>query len=600
MLDNKILKNRLISRRTFLIIFGKIFLFFLLLIRLIYLQFFKKDEFEELSRKNRLSLLIIPPLRGLLKDKNNKILAENQNSFSVKLDRRQVKNYQESLAKLFLLLNYDEEKKQLIIEKVKKSSIRIPVTLDINLSWNDVAKIEERLFELPGIFVESNDIRSYADLSMSHIIGYVGKASENDIKEYDYKFLPELQVGKTGIEKKYENILSGKIGYRQMEVNAHGLYISEVSRVEPVAGKDLILNIDIELQNEIYKMLDQRGASVVVSDVKTGGILSLVSAPTYDSNKFIGGVSHKYWNSLRGDIYKPLINKSIQSQYPPGSTFKIVTILAALENGLDYRTKFNCSGSIQLGNHKFNCWNKNGHGQLDMMGGIRHSCNCYMYNIALAIGHQPIIEMARRLGLGKKTGVDLPSEVKGFVPDRKWKLNNFKYDWSKGDSLNMSIGQGALLVTPIQLVNLISSIANGGMLNTPRIIDPFLNNINQDLSEDLTLENIDLKIKKDHIDFIQRGLFEVINVKGGTGFFNRSNRFNYAGKTGTAQVKAKKNAADDLSRNDIEWAHRNHGLFVGFAPFENPKYAISVVADHGGSGSGAAAPIAKKIFELLI
>ena len=571
----------------FILAGGKVAALSALLARMFYLQLVRGNEYQSLSDKNRISLVMISPERGLIKDRNDIIIAENRPSFSLKLDRKQTKSYTKSLEMLFDLLSLQGDVQKKIYEKLRKISYRAPINILEDISWQQVALIEERIYDLPGIYIERSTLRKYNfSEACAHVTGYIGKISPEDQNEQKLNS-DEFQVGKSGLEKKYEETLQGKLGYRKIEVDAHGLYVNQIDRVDSISGNILNLNLHVELQEYIYRILEPSGSSVVVMDVNNGGILALCSMPTFDPNKFVGGISTAYWKQLINDPFKPLINKTNQTQYPPGSTFKLITILAALEAGvLPSHTVF-CSGYVMLGNKTFNCWHHSGHGHLDMVNAIKHSCNCYMYNIGKLIGAEKILSVARRFGYGVPTGMDLPSEAEGFVPDRKWKIKNFKFDWSLGDSFNIAIGQGAMLSTPIQQAKVVAAFANGGKLVKPRI------------SMSCEEEIIDLEIDKNHLDIIKEGMFKVINEDGGTARASMPYNVIMAGKTGTSQVQAKRNANDDLSKSSVKWKKRNHALFAGFAPYVNPKYAISVIVDHGGGGARAAAPIAKKICEFL-
>lgn len=587
MLDREVFRNQLISRRTFILASCKGGILSALLARMFYLQLIKGDEYQVLSDKNRISLVMIAPERGVIKDRNEIRIAENRPSFFLKLDRKQTKSYKKSLEMLFDILTLEDDVKKKIYEKLKKTSYRAPINILEDISWEQVSLIEERIYDLPGIYIESSTLRKYNYGEIcSHITGYVGKMSQEDQNEFKLSSA-EFQIGKSGVEKKYEEKLQGKLGYRKIEVNAHGLYINQIEKVDSVIGETLNLNINFELQDYIHKIMDPVGSSAVVMDVRNGEIIALCSMPTFDPNEFVGGISANYWKKLINDPYKPLINKVTQTQYPPGSTFKLITTLAALEAGIDPSHQVFCSGHTTIGNKRFNCWFHSGHGNLDMVGAIKHSCNCYMYNIGKLIGAEKILSVAKKFEYGKATNIDLPDEVRGFVPDRKWKLKNFKFDWSLGDSFNIAIGQGALLSTPIQQARVIAAFANGGKLLKPRI------------SNRCEAEIIDLNINPKHLEIIRDGMFKVINEDGGSARGSKALNVILAGKTGTSQVQAKKNVNDDLSRTSIKWERRNHALFAGFAPFDDPKYAISIIVDHGGGGARAAAPIAKKICEFL-
>lgn len=588
MLDKKTLGKQLMTRRTFVIGSGKLGLLFLLAGRMFYMQFIKKDEYKTLSDKNRIKTIVINPVRGQIFDINNKLIAKNNNCFHLFLDKNGNPHFSLEIQLMTEILELDEEQIKEINRRIKKADRRIPTIIADCIEWNQVAAIEERRSEFKAIFVDIGYNRYYkVGIATSHLIGYLGRPRENTNNSHGF-IDKNFKVGKNGIERFYETDLRGEFGYKRIEVNAHGKYVRELSKSSSIAGKDLYLNIDSELQSKIMPYLSEQGCSTIVVDCKTGGILLCASSPTYDPNKF-NKLSSKYWNSLISNPYKPLIDKTTRSLYPPGSIFKIITILAALEVGINPQDKIICSGGPMLGGNSFRCARSRGHGPLNMIDAIKYSCNIYIYEIARQIGADKIIEVAKKFGFGELTNIDMPGELSGFVPTRAWKENKYGRKWSLGDTLNLSIGQGFLLSTPIQLARLITAIASNGKLFTPKIaVAP--------------TEYTQINLKEEHLDIIKTALYNTMNTPGGTGYFSRINykSMSMAGKTGTAQVIAKKSVSDNLSRQDIAWKRRNHAIFSGYAPFNNPKYAISIYYDHGGGGGRAAAPIAKKIMQLVM
>jgi penicillin-binding protein 2 len=448
---------------------------------------------------------------------------------------------------------------------------------------------QENSYMLPGVIVQEAQIRLYLeDFSLSHILGYIGRITE---KEKDTLYLThavDLNVGKGGVEKIYESPLRGDFGWKEVESNAFGADIRELSYHESKDGQNITLTINKALQQYIYELCKDLVATVVVSEVTNGNIVSLISTPSFDNNKITNSADKSYWKKLSNDPNKPFINRAIQSLYPPGSTFKVVTILAALKAGISKDMIFNCKGKIFLGNSTFRCWNRSGHGPLDMKGALVHSCNCYIYNIAKIIGHDQIIQIAKMLGLGKKSQIDLPFEKEGIVAGIDWKKKITGKSWSLGDTYNLSMGQGFLSVTALQMSSLINCIATKGKIFEPRIC------------HDKLISERTIDLPKTYFDFLHDALFCVVNEQGGTAFKNRNYQPSeiFSGKTGTSQVMAKKHDTDDLSSITKPWHHRNHGIFIGFNS-NNPKHSVSIIVEHGGSGSAAAAPIAQKIFQRL-
>lgn len=582
MRNKDILGKQLVSRRTFIIGIGKIALLFLLAGRMFYMQFIKKDEYKTLSDKNRIKMIILVPLRGQIYDCNKKIVAKNNTCFRLLLDKNVTPKYCSEITLIAHILELEPEQIEEIQSKAKKGGHRVPVLIIDCLGWQQISTIEERKPDLKSIFIDTGFNRYYKnDLAMAHILGYMGPAKDEEQKAFGV-INESFKVGKAGIENYYETILRGEFGYKQIEVNAYGKYVRQLVTNASTPGKDIVLNIDSEIQSEAMSALSSQGSSAVVMDCNNGKILVLSSSPSFDPNNF-NKLSNKYWQELISSPYKPLINKTINSLYPPGSIFKIITAFAALEYGIDPEERVNCSGGPLLGGNSFRCARSGGHGLLNMTEALQHSCNSYMYITARKIGADLIIDIAKKFGFGKQTGIDLPGELAGFVPTKKWKEKNNK-KWTLGDTLNLSIGQGFLLCTPLQIARLMAAVASDGKLFTPRLA-----------SDSSQYEQIN--IKQEYFDIIKTALYQVINAPGGTGYLGKINYkdIKMAGKTGTAQVQSKKSASDNLSRVDIAWNRRNHAIFGGFAPFNDPKFAISVYFDHGGSGGRSAAPIAKKI-----
>ncbi|WP_341793941.1 MULTISPECIES: penicillin-binding protein 2 [unclassified Rickettsia] len=589
MLNKKILHDQLVSRRAFLIGIGKLGLLSFLGVRMFYLQLIKSEEYKTLSDKNRINFVVIPPARGRIYDLEGNILATNQACFQLLIDRNSNVKYLDELALISQILNLSLEKQSYIKQKIKKSGRHTPLMILDQLDWQQVSLIEEQKQKLTSMFIDIGYSRFYPFSEVTcHLIGYTGRVNEQEKKEQELNIynLSDFNIGKSGVEKYYEHKLRGEFGYKKVEVNAFGKQVREITNVASKSGIDIHLNIDAKLQKQIQPYLNQQGCSAIVMDTTNGNILILAASPVFESNNF-SKLSDDYWSSLTNDPYKPLINKTVQNCYPPGSVFKIITVLAALESGIKPDKTFFCNGASVLGTNSFRCWNHHGHGTLDMLGAIKHSCNIYMYELSRIIGGDKILETARKFGFGSKTGIDLTSESSGFIPSKEWKKQKLKAPWTIGDTFNLAIGQGFTTVTPIQLARFITAIA-GGKLYTPQIVK-------NDSEFQPKFQQID--IDPQNIKIIQEGLYNTVNITGGTAYYNRilgENR-QLAGKTGTSQVQAKASAKDDLSRESIAWERRNHGLFIGFAPYHNPKYSVTIFVDHGGGGSRAAAPIARKI-----
>ena len=585
MLDRSSLNRQIMTRRTFVIGAGKLGLLFLLAGRMFYMQFIKKDEYRTLSDNNRIKMILLSPTRGQIFDSDGVIIAKNNTCFRLLLDKNGNPKYSEEINHLVEILELDDYQIDEIKKRMSKEGRRVAAIVIDCLDWNQVAVIEERKADFKSLFIDTGFERFYkSGLSTAHLIGYLGRPGTGE--DEPTKLADEtFKVGKGGIEKFYEEHLRGEFGFKRIEVNALGKYVRELGKSASKPGNDLYLNINSELQENALKHMNAQGCSAIVMDCTNGNVIICASTPSFDPNKF-SKLSNQYWNSLINDPYKPLIDKTTKSLYPPGSVFKIITALAALEAGIDPDNKIICTGAPILGGNSFRCSRSRGHGALNMVDALKYSCNHYIYAVARQTGADKIIEVANRFGLGKPTGVDLPGELSGFVPTKQWKMEKYGTKWGVGDTLNLSIGQGFILATPMQLACLITAIASNGKLFSPKIAVGAPNYVQLDLQQS-------------NLEIIKTALFNTMNTPGGTGYLSRLDykSMHMAGKTGTAQVQAKKNASDDLSRDNIAWGSRNHAIFSGYAPFDNPKYAISIYFDHGGGGGRASAPIAKKIMQ---
>lgn len=585
--ENK--RGKVFSRRTLMLGGIKASLLFALIGRLYYLQIMNTERYKTLSDSNRIKLFLIPPLRGRILDRGGRVFAENRNYYRVLFDPERASDGEKTVRKLAEVMHFSDEKRQQLIRKVQQHRSRQPLMLYERLSWKDVARIEVNAPELPGISIDVGQTRHYpmGDLA-PHTIGYLGPITESEIKKNPLLNHPDFKIGKSGVELIDDQVLRGQAGVKRMEVNAFGLTVQELSREPSVPGKDLALTLDRRVQEFAAKRLGKASGSVNVIDLKTGGLVCMASTPGFDPVKFSYGVSAEYWKSLIEQPNDPLVNKSVTNQYPPGSTFKTCVALGALEQGFDPETEFYCPGYMILGRRRFNCWKEGGHGHLNMRQGIMHSCNVYFYNTAKKVGMDPIVKMAGRLGLGKITDLDFPTEKPGLVPTREWKLARFKDPWQMGDTFNLGIGQGYMLTTPIQLLQMVARIATG------KKIYPSLD------AGQRTFD--DLGIDPKNLDVVHDGM-RMVMEPGGTAYRSHISdpKFAMAGKTGTSQVISKKGYKEIEHELTAEEKHmkNHHALFIGFAPVSAPRFAISVVVEHGGSGSGAAAPVGHDVMQYV-
>ena len=560
------------------------------------LQIEDSEDYKLLADANRVNLRLIPPSRGLIFDRFGMPIALNEQNYKVVFIREQATDPAKVLKKLAKIISLEQKRQDKILRDMKKRSSFIPITVVENLTWKDFAKISVNLPSLPGIIPEVGLTRHYKEFeSYAHIVGYVGPISDKDLaseKPVDPVLqIPKFQIGKVGVEKKLEKSLRGKAGVSRVEVNATGRVMRELNRTQGQSGENIHLTIETNLQKFASERLKGMSASSVLMDVRSGEILSLVSTPSYNPNNFVLGISQSNWNALLNDDRKPLLNKATSGAYPPGSTFKMIVATAALELGLiGLNDKVFCPGFYELGSRKFHCWLKGGHGKLSLQEAIQKSCDVYFYELARKVGIKRIGAMARILGLGQSYNLPLTGLSKGFVPTKKWKKERFGTSWLVGDTLNVGIGQGFSLATPLQLAVMTARLASGKKLTPNLIRTP---NRDPDKPKDLPL-------RKSTLASIRKGMFDVLNDKEGTAYKSRSTNENFliAGKTGTSQVRriTKEEREEGVIKNeDLPWEMRDHALFTCFAPYKNPKYALSVVVEHGGSGSKLAAPIARDI-----
>ena len=566
--------------------------------RMHHLQIEKAENFRLVADENRINLRLIPNQRGEIYDRNGVKLAGNEASYSVTVvaeDAGDLDVIFERLSKLINLSNEDIERSKAELERSAKF---LPVTITDRLEREDIEKIHSNAPLLPGINPDIAFSRIYPlGEIFAHVVGYVGPVSSRDleIREDPDPLLkiPRFQIGKVGVERELEATLRGKAGTKKVEVNALGRVMRELERKEGSKGANLKLTLDTNLQAYVRARLGTESASAVVLDCKTGEILAICSSPTYDPNKFVRGISFDDYGALRDDNHRPLASKTVQDAYPPGSTFKMVTILAALEAGIiNHREKIRCNGHIEVSNRKFHCWKRDGHGNVDLVKSLRESCDVYYYELAQKVGIEKIAEVARILGLGQSFDIEMSAVTSGIVPDKIWKQKARSREWVVGDTVNSSIGQGYVLSSPLQLAVMIARIASGNEI-LPKLIKS-VNGIEKEKIPD------PLNLNENNLNLIRKALFEVTNHKRGTAYDSRvlDKKSQIIGKSGTSQVRnisAVERTQGVLDNKDLPWEQRDHALFVNYAPYDDPKIAVSIVVEHGGSGSTVAAPIARDI-----
>ncbi len=595
-------KGKMLTRRAAMLAGGELFLSSILLGRMYYLQVLESDRYKTLAEENRISTRLLAPPRGLIFDRFGQPMAQNNQNFRVLVISEQTEgNLNATLDALNKILPLTDGEIQRIRKDVRRSRDFTPVTIRENLTWEQMAAIQLNAPDLPGIIIDEGLSRFYPfKESAAHAVGYVGAVSEEEIASGNPLLkLPGFRVGKSGIELEYNTELCGKEGAQRVEVNAVGRVIREIERDEGIPGTTLPLTIDMRLQKIAYEKMKNESGAAVLLDIYTGEVLALVSTPSFDPNKFNRGLSGEEWEEISTNERNPLLNKALGGLYSPGSTFKMVVALAALEAGvIRPDTKIFCGGHIMMGSHRFHCWKAGGHGNVDLKEALMHSCDIYFYEVARRTGIDKISAMAKRFGFGMPTGINLPGEKSGLMPTRRWKELILGEQWLQGDTYNTGIGQGYVLTTPIQLAVMAAILANDGYKIKPTILVPE----NRDTS---VCPGENLNLSKTHLQLMREGMFNVVNAAKGTAKTARVNVDGklIAGKTGTTQVKriSMKEREEGLrSQDELPWEDRNHALFVSFGPTDNPRYALAVVIEHGGGGSSTAAPIARAIMEAAL
>lgn len=587
-------KNRILSRRLVFIMLINVLAFAVLVGRLYYLQVYEAAKYKMMSEENRISSRFSLSPRGMIFDRNGEVIARNVQNFQAVLSPEQDGDVEKTLKMLKDIISISDEDEQRILREAQSSRRGVPVKLKDKLSWEEVARLSLYAPELPGVEINEGLSRHYPFGELyAHVVGYVGPVSENDKKSNSLYMVPGFKIGKSGLEKYFDGKLQGKSGVVKLEVNAFGRVMKEIERNAGHKGEDLYLTIDSRLQKAAFEAFGEQTGAAVVLDVNSGEVLAMVSLPSFDPNWFTNGISYEHWNALQTEK-APLLNKAVAGEYSPGSTYKIAVALAALEaETIDVSTRFYCGGAMNVGSSKFHCWHHGGHGSLNVVESIRYSCDIFFYETALRTGIEKIHDMSLKLGLGQYLNIGLEEEKKGLIPSRKWKKSAYDAQWTMGDSANTGIGQGYVLVTPLQLATMLARVVNGGYAVTPTFIRTAELQDKKSKRMDIATKNLEL---------VKLGMFEVVNSGDGTA---RRARFNLdgarmGGKTGTTQVRRislKERASGIISDSRLPWHLRNHAWFMGFAPADNPRYAVAVIAEHGSSGSAVAAPIAGKILQ---
>lgn len=567
--------------------------------RLRYMQVEQADQFRLLAEENRVAIRLIPPTRGQIFDRNGALIAGNEQNYRVTITREDAGDVEAVLRRLATGIPLTEEEIERTLREVRRRSAFVPHIVAERLTWDQLSWVSVNAPALPGVQPEVGLSRAYPlDQDFAHAVGYVGPVSENDLAQLEAPDpvlqIPKFQIGKIGVERRLEDTLRGTAGSRRIEVNAAGRVMRELDRREGNEGDDVVLTLDTALQNYARIRMGDESASAVVMDVHNGDIVALVSAPSFDPNLFVRGISNTDFRALMDNDHRPLSNKSVQGAYPPGSTFKMVTALAALEAGvITPDTTVRCPGHYDTGGRRFHCWKRGGHGSVNLNRSLAESCDVYFYDISQRVGIDAMAAMAERLGLGVRHDLPMSAIAEGLNPNRQWKAEKRGQDWRIGDTINASIGQGYVLSSPLQLAVMSARLATGRAV-VPRMVKAV------DGAEVPVLAPEPLGLKGENLRAVQRGMWSVTNTQAGTAYSSRCDdkTTQIAGKTGTSQVRniSVAERARGVLRNDqLPWNRRDHALYVAYAPSDAPRYAVSVVVEHGGGGSGVAAPIARDI-----
>ncbi|WP_440676557.1 penicillin-binding protein 2 [Candidatus Pelagibacter sp. HIMB1593] len=613
--NSGIRKTDVINRRMFIIGAAKVIIFTGIIARLFSLQVNENKKYLTLSDKNRIREWKLPPIRGDIVDYFGNVIAGNLKVYQLHIIPEQVENFNYLLSRLKTLLNLSDKK----IEKIVKSKNKLKpwesIIVSENLSWSDFLKINNYLYDLVGVKPVMTISRNYPfSETYTHILGYVSQPNEEEIlanETVQERFVPGMKIGKLGLEKTLENYLIGTNAIQRYEVNAYGKRINQLEHQKGKQGLRVRLTVDTEVQKACGKLLNDRAGSISVMDIYTGDIIAMHSSPSYDPNKFLFGISNDDWALIRNNPLKPLVNKTLAGLYSPGSTIKPIVALSALENKIvSPNFKVKCTGKMELYGQTFHCWKEKGHGFVSLKNAMKQSCDTYFYEVARLLGVDRLNVTAEKFGLGKKVlGDYFDFEKSGLFPNTKWKKNNLGKGWVLGETLITGIGQGYTQTTPLQLCLMTAQIANGGYSIKPRIIVDnnavsFEEAKNKFEEGPLFSEEKKLFENPKNIKIVQEAMFSSTNELYGTSYKSRIDdpKYQFAGKTGTAQVKriSMRERELDLKIEQIPYKDRDHALFVAYGPYINPRYALSIIVEHGGSGSKTAAPIAKELFKLII
>ena len=613
--NSGIRKSDVINRRMFIIGAAKIIIFSGIIARLFSLQINDNKKYLTLSDKNRIREWKLPPTRGEIVDYFGNIIAGNLKVYQLHIIPEQVENFNYLITRLKTLLKLSNKKVEDISRLKNKMKPWDSIIVSENLSWSEFLKINNYLYDLVGVKPVMTISRNYPFNDIyTHVLGYVSQPNEEDILQNEVikeRFVPGMKVGKLGLEKKFENYLIGTNDIQRYEVNAYGKRINELDYQNGKQGSKIRLTVDTEVQKLCAKLLADKAGSISVMDIYTGEVVAMYSSPSYNPNSFLFGISQDEWQLIRNNPLKPLVNKTLSGLYSPGSTIKPIVALSALENNIvNPNFKVRCTGKIELYGQTFHCWKEKGHGLVSLNNAMKQSCDTYFYEIARLLGVDRLKITAEKFGLGKKVlGEYFDNEKKGLFPNTSWKKNKLGKGWVLGETLITGIGQGYTQTTPLQLCLMTAQLANGGYTIKPKILvdnDPLTFEEAKKAMQEQKINNVNTQLfkNKKNIKIVQEAMFSSTNEIRGTSYRSRIDnpKYQFAGKTGTAQVKriSKRERELDLKIDQIPYNDRDHALYIAFGPYKNPRYSLSIIVEHGGSGSRAAAPMAKELFKLII
>jgi len=571
--------------------------FLVLFFRLLYLQVIEGPEYHRLSENNCIRLQPIVPSRGLIFDRNGEVLVDNRPSYDVSVVIRDAKPLDRTLDNLAYYLQVSAFELKEKIDKAKGHPTYRPLPLKVDIGRDALAMVEAHRYELPGIQMDVKSRREYLQKqSAAHLIGYLGEISAEELKCAEYAACRQGDlIGKFGVEKSLESYLQGRRGGRQVEVDARGQVVRVLRTVDAEPGHNVYLSLDHRLQERAEALMAHMVGAAVVMDAVNGQVLAMANSPSFDQNIFITGLSRQQWQALSNNPVRPLENKAIQAEYPPASTYKIITALAGLEEKvIDENTTFFCPGGFQFGDRFYRCWKKGGHGTVNVVGALEESCDVFFYQTGLRLGVDRIAHYAKVLGLGTPTGIALDHEAKGLIPTSDWKKRRFGSSWHKGETLSIAIGQGYNLATPLQMAVATAAVGNGGRVLKPELIQRIESAGGRTVLESQTVVRQQLQVRPEVLEAVRKGLWRVVNGSKGTAGRSRIEGLAYSGKTGTAQVFGRRPAGNGRKESAVEEL-KSHAWFVAYAPAEKPRIAVAVIVEHGEHGSTAAAPVAAEL-----